>query len=113
MTTLEEHEWGKMPDGTTVKIFTLANGKGIVANITNYGAILTELQVPDRTGEPGNVVLGFESLDPYLKGHPFFGAIAGRVANRIANAKFSLDEQQYSLAPNDGPHHLHGGTKGF
>ncbi len=113
MTTLTEQDWGHTPDGVVVKLFTLANSKGMTAKITNYGGIVTELLVPDRTGRPGNVVLGFGTLAEYLKGHPFFGAIAGRVANRIANATFSLDGKDYALAANNGPHHLHGGRKGF
>ena len=102
-----------MPDGTTVKLFCLANSRGMTAGITTYGAIVTELQVPDQDGQFGNVVLGFDNLDLYLKGHPFFGAIAGRVANRIAKARFSLDGREYALAANDGVNHLHGGSKGF
>jgi len=113
MTRLEEQDWGKTLEGALVKRFTLANSNGMAARITNYGAILTELQVPDQHGKPGNVVLGFDSLESYLKGHPFFGAIAGRVANRIARAEFTLDGQQYILAANNGPNHLHGGKKGF
>src|SRR5687767_15225455 len=71
---LSHETFGKMPDGTDVKIYTLANARGMTARITEYGAILTELWVPDRNGRPGNVVLGFDNLDRYLKGHPFFGA---------------------------------------
>jgi len=69
--------------------------------------------VPDANGQSGNIVLGFGSLESYLRGHPFFGAIAGRVANRIARAEFTLDGHHYTLAANNGPNHLHGGTKGF
>src|SRR5436190_24001993 len=76
MTALKQQNWGKMPDGTEVKLFTLSNDNGIVAKITNYGAIVTELHTPDRDGQPGDVVLGFDNLEQYLKGHPFFGAIA-------------------------------------
>jgi aldose 1-epimerase len=96
-----------------VKIYTLSNSKGMTAKITEYGGIITELWVPDRNGKPGDVVLGFDNLDRYLKGHPFFGAIAGRVANRIAKGKFTLDGKEYTLAVNNGPNHLHGGIKGF
>jgi len=113
MTTLDEKASGHLPDGTAVKLFTLANDKGMAAKITTYGGILTELHAPDRNGQSGNVVLGFNTLDHYLKGHPFFGAIAGRVANRIAKAKFTLDGHEYTLAANNGPNHLHGGNKGF
>jgi aldose 1-epimerase len=110
---LEQKVFGKTPDGTEVKIYTLGNRKGMVVKVTEYGAILTELWVPDRNRKPGDVVLGFDNLDRYVKGHPFFGAIAGRVANRIANGKFKLDGKEYTLAVNNGPNHLHGGLKGF
>ena len=110
---LEHKVFGKTPDGADVKIYTLSNTKGMTAKIMEYGAILTELWVPDRNGKPGNVVLGFDNLDQYVKGHPFFGAIAGRVANRIAKGKFMLDAREYTLAVNNGPNHLHGGLKGF
>lgn len=111
--TLETSDFGPTPDGTPVKLYTLRNGRGMTVKITNYGLIVTELHVPDRAGNPGNVVLGFDNLDRYLKGHPFFGAIAGRVANRIAGARFTLDGQDFTLARNSGPNHIHGGVKGF
>lgn len=113
MSKLESKDWGTTPDGTRVSLFTLSNPAGLVAKITNYGGIVTELWTPDRNGAPGNIVLGFDNLDQYLGGHPFFGAIAGRVANRIAGAKFTLEGREYKLAANDGPNHLHGGLKGF
>src|SRR2546423_12090302 len=113
MMSLDEKIFGQMPDGTPVKIYTLRNPHGMIARITEFGAIITELHVPDRNGKDGNVVLGFDDLDRYLRGHPFFGAIAGRVANRIGNGKFVLDGQEYALAKNNGPNHLHGGLKGF
>lgn len=110
---LESKVFGRTPEGTEVRIYTLSNTKGMTVKITEYGAIITELWVPDRNGKPGDVVLGFDNLDRYLKGHPFFGAIAGRVANRIAKGKFTLDGKEYTLAVNNGPNHLHGGLKGF
>jgi aldose 1-epimerase len=100
-------------DDTPVQLYTLTNKNGLVAKITNYGAIVTELHLPDRTGKLADVVLGFESLEGYLAGHPYFGAIVGRVANRIGNAEFRLEGTRYRLAANDKPHHLHGGTKGW
>ncbi len=113
MTKLEQSEFGRMPDGTVVRLFTLTNRQGMVAKITAYGAILTELHVPDRHGKVENVVHGFDNLDQYLQGHPSFGATVGRVANRIAQGRFTLDGQEYKLAINNGPNHLHGGLKGF
>jgi aldose 1-epimerase len=113
MTSISEQDWGQTQDGTPVKLFTLKNRNGVLVKITSFGAILTELQVPDRDGKLTNVVLGFDNLNQYLKGHPAFGAIIGRVANRIANARFTLDGQEYQLAANNGPNHIHGGRKGF
>ena len=100
-------------DDTPVQLYTLTNKNGLVAKITNYGAIVTELHVPDRNGTLADIVLGFESLDAYVKGHPYFGAIVGRVANRIRNAEFTLAGKRYTLEANDKPHHLHGGRKGW
>ena len=79
----------------------------------DYGTLITELHVPDKDGKMADVVLGFDNLEAYLKGHPFFGANAGRVANRIANARFKLDGKTYKLAANNGRTHLHGGKEGF
>lgn len=111
--SVQKADFGKTAAGTPVEIFTLTNTAGSVAKITNYGAILTELHVPDKSGQMGDVVLGFDNLDAYLKGHPFFGATVGRYANRIAKGKFMLDGKDYTLVVNNGPNHLHGGTVGF
>jgi aldose 1-epimerase len=111
--SVQKSSYGKMPDGTEVEQFTLSNGKGITMKVITYGAIITELQVPDRDGKAADIVLGFDSLDGYLKGHPYFGAAIGRVANRIAKGKFTLDSTTYTVATNNGPNHLHGGLKGF
>jgi aldose 1-epimerase len=113
MTRITEQVWGATRDGTPVQLYTLTNQNGMVARITSYGAILTELQVPDQQGQLTNVVLGFDNLERYLQGHPAFGTTVGRVANRIANARFTLDNQEYRLAANHGAHHIHGGIKGF
>lgn len=94
-------------------MYTLKNTSGMVAKITNYGAILMELDVPDRSGKPVDVVLGFDKVEDYFGDHPAFGATVGRVANRIANGTFTLDGKDYTLAKNNGPHTLHGGVKGF
>ena len=111
--TVQRSSFGTLPDGTAVDLFTLTNAHGLVAKITNYGTIITELHVPDRVGNLGDVVLGFDNLDQYLKVHPYFGCTVGRVANRIAKAQFTLDGHTYKLAVNNGPNHLHGGIKGF
>jgi aldose 1-epimerase len=105
--------FGKMPDGEIVNLYTLTNTNGIRAKITNYGAILVSLEVPDRDGNLADVTLGFDTLDGYLAEHPYFGAIVGRYANRIGGARFVLNGTEYKLAANNGPNHLHGGIKGF
>ena len=110
--SMKEEAWGNV-DGKEVRLFTLTNRKGSLVKVTNYGLIITDIQTADRRGQLSHVALGFDSLDAYLKGHPFFGAIVGRVANRIAKGKFTLDGRQYTLALNDGPNALHGGLKGF
>src|SRR5262249_40445227 len=86
---------------------------GLVAKVMTYGGIITELHTPDRDGKLDNICLGFDSLQGYLAGHPFFGAIAGRVANRIARGKFTLDGTEYSLFVNNGPNAPHGAKEGF
>jgi aldose 1-epimerase len=110
---IEVASFGQLPDGTPTRLFTLTNSGGLVAKITDYGTIITELQVPDRAGKNGDVVLGFDNLQQYLKGHPYFGATVGRVANRIAKGRFTLDGKTYTLAINNAPNHLHGGLRGF
>jgi aldose 1-epimerase len=106
-------KFGTLPDGREVMLFTLDNGRGMEVDITNYGGIITSLRIPDKNKEPGDVVLGFETLEEYLGEHPYFGAIVGRFANRIAGGEFTLEGQKYSLVLNNGPCHLHGGTVGF
>ena len=107
-------EFGRMKDGTVVNLYTLTNSQGTELKITNYGATITSLKVADKEGKLADVVLGFDSLAGYLQpGVPYFGTIVGRYGNRIANARFKLDNQTYHLAANDGPNHLHGGTKGY
>jgi len=100
-------------DGKQVFLYALSNGKGMEARITNYGAIVVSLVVPDRAGKPGDVVLGYDSLSSYLKATPYFGAIVGRYGNRIGKARFTLDGKEYMLRANDGANTLHGGPKGF
>jgi aldose 1-epimerase len=100
-------------DGQSVDLYTLRNVHGVEAKITNYGGILVSLKVPDRNGKFDDVVLGFNDLDTYLKGHPYFGALIGRYGNRIAKGRFTLNGVEYKLAVNNGENTLHGGIKGF
>jgi len=109
---IEKASFGTV-DGKPVDLYTLTNAKGATAKITNYGAIVTDLQMPDKAGKMGSVVLGLDDVDTYVKKSPYFGATAGRVANRIKDATFTLDGKQYKLNANDAPHHLHGGKKGW
>ena len=109
---IEKVKWGEA-DGKEVDLYTLTNKKGLSAKITNYGALVTELHVPDKKGEMGDIVFGYDNLADYVKKTPYFGATVGRVGNRIANAKFELDGKTYKLADNNKPHHLHGGKKGW
>jgi aldose 1-epimerase len=113
MPNMTRAPFGKTADGQAVDAFTLKNANGIEVQAITYGGIITSLKVPDRNGAIGDIVLGFDSIDGYLKGHPFFGAIIGRYGNRIAKGKFSIDKQEYTLATNNGPNHLHGGARGF
>ena len=105
--------FGKTADGASVDIYTLTNRGGMEARITNYGAIVVSLTAPDRDHKFADVVLGFNDLESYLKGHPYFGAIVGRYGNRIAKGRFTLNGVEYKLAVNNGENHLHGGIKGF
>jgi len=100
-------------DNQEVFLYTLTNKNGITAEITNYGGIITRILTPDRHGKPGDIVLGYDSLQEYISNNPYFGAIAGRYANRISKGEFSLDGKTYKLATNNGNNHLHGGNKGF
>jgi aldose 1-epimerase len=100
-------------EGSEVSLFTLTGATGLIARITDYGGIITELHTRDREGRLGDIVLGFSDLESYLRGHPYFGALVGRVGNRIGGARFELDGRAYQLAANEGPNHLHGGIRGF
>lgn len=99
--------------GAPVELYTVENGRGLVLEVTTYGATITALRVPDARGQVANVVLGFDSLEPYLRGTPYFGALIGRVANRIRGARFELGGAMHVLTANAGPHHLHGGVRGW
>jgi len=111
--SIAQSAFGTMPDGTAVGLYTLTNAGGLVCKVINYGAAITELDVPDRTGRLGDVVLGFDNLPQYINDSPCFGAVVGRVANRIAKGRFAVDGKAYALAINDPPNTLHGGLRGF
>src|SRR5579872_430182 len=105
---------GKSIPAATVTQYTLINKNGIVMKCIDYGTIITELHVPDKNGKMADVVLGFDKLEDYLKGHPYFGSNVGRCANRIGNAKLSIDGKELTVTkPDNGPHTLHGGKTGF
>ncbi|NJX15702.1 galactose-1-epimerase [Tamlana crocina] len=110
---ITKSEYGKMPDGTIVEQYVLKNANGVEMAVITYGGRITSLKVPNKNGEFENVVLSFDKLDGYLGDNPYFGALIGRFGNRIAKGKFSLNGEEYSLATNNGPNHLHGGLKGF
>jgi aldose 1-epimerase len=110
---MEKEPFGKTKEGQAVDIYTFANANGVEVRAMTYGGIIVSLKVPDRSGKLDDVTLGFDSLDGYLAGHPYFGAIIGRYGNRIGKAQFTLDGVEYKLAANNGPNHLHGGLKGF
>ena len=110
---LSSQAFGKTESGQPVRQFTLANSSGIQTDILDYGGLIRTLWTPDRNGQPGDIVLGFDSLDEYLAGHPYFGVMVGRCANRIRGASFELDGVRHQLARNIGADHLHGGEGGF
>lgn len=114
---LQQETYGKMPDGTEVKIFTLTNKNGLKARVTEYGAILVSMETPDKSGKSADITHGYDTLDGWLTNTSYFGATVGRFGNRIANGKFTLDGKEYTLETNNDPGgipcHLHGGIKGF
>ena len=111
--TITEKSFGSY-EGAPVTEYTISNGNGIQVSIINYGGAITKLVAPGKDGQPGDVVLGFESLDGYLQNNnPYIGSLVGRYANRIANAKFTLNGKTYTLAANNNGNSLHGGVKGF
>jgi aldose 1-epimerase len=105
--------FGKTQDGVDIELYTLHNTRGASAKVMTFGATLVDLDMPDRNGNMGDVVLGFDTLKQYLGKTPFFGVTVGRYANRIAKGQFTLDEKTYHLAVNNGPNSLHGGSVGF
>ncbi len=111
--SVSEASFGQLPDGREATLYTLTNANGMIVKITNYAAIITSVLVDDKDGEMGDVVLGYDNLQSYVERNPFFGAVAGRYANRIAKGQFTLNGETYTLATNNGENHLHGGEEGF
>jgi len=110
---IEKSPFGRTPDGQPVELYRLRTRRGLTATLATYGGIVTSLELPDREGRLADVVLGFDALDGYLSGNPYFGAIVGRYGNRIAKGRFRLENQEHVLAVNFGANHLHGGVRGF
>jgi aldose 1-epimerase len=107
--------YAQVEDFDSIKLYTLKNKNGMTVKITNYGAIITSIIVPDRDGKMADVALGYDRVEDYINAvdKPYFGAIVGRYGNRIANGEFKLDGETYSLLKNNGKNHLHGGAIGF
>lgn len=110
---IKKDSFGKTAEGEAVDIYTLTNSKGMEARIMTRGGIVTSLKVPDRNGKIDDVALGYDTIDGYLKTNPFFGALVGRYANRIAKGRFTLNGTEYKLPINNGENALHGGLRGF
>jgi aldose 1-epimerase len=110
---LKRRTFGILPDGTAIDVITLGRAGGLEMHALTYGGIIRSLAVPDASGQAANVVLGFYRLEPYVSASPYFGAVVGRYANRIAHARFAIDGREHRLSANDSPHHVHGGFKGF
>jgi len=110
---MQKRIFGKLSGGEIVEAFTLAGAAGAALEFLTYGGIVRSIKMPDRDGTLADVVLGFDSLEPYLAEHPYFGAIVGRVAGRIPGGRFTLEGKTYELVKNDGPNQLHGGLRGL
>ena len=110
---LVKKPFGKTSDGQAVDLYVLINSKGMEVSITNYGGIVISWLAPDRVGKLEDIALGYKTLEEYVAGSPYFGAIVGRYGNRISGGAFTLDGKTYKLATNNGPNHLHGGLRGF
>jgi aldose 1-epimerase len=113
VSSVEKQPFGQTPEGKAISLYTLRNDKGAEARIMTYGGIVVSLKVPDKNGQLGDVVLGYDNLASYVSNSPYFGALVGRYGNRIAKGKFTLDGVDYTLATNNPPNALHGGLKGF
>ena len=111
--SVTEDEFATLGNGAVVHVFKLTNTSGIEIRVLDYGGIILSIMAPDRNGDLGDIVLGYDDLSGYLEETPYFGAIVGRYANRIAKGRFTLDEVEYELATNDDPNHLHGGVVGY
>ena len=110
---IQKTAFGQTPEGLTVDQYTLSNSQGMQVSILTFGGIIASLKAPNKAGTYEDIVLGYDSLAPYLSNPGYFGALIGRYANRIANGKFRLHKQSYTLATNNGANHLHGGVTGF
>ncbi len=110
---MQKQLFGNMPDGRPVHVYTLTNDLGMEARVIDYGCIILSLKVPDRNGNLGDIVHGYDKLEHYIEATPYFGAIVGRYGNRLAKGKFTLEGTEYELAINNGENHLHGGLIGF
>ncbi len=110
---VESQDWGETPEGQGIQLYSIVNGRGAEAQITNYGGIVVSLKVPDRDGRLDDVVLGYDTLPEYVDDLSYFGCIVGRYANRIAGGRFTLNGVGYTLTANERWNHLHGGIKGF
>jgi len=113
LAAIQHAPWGSDAPGEPAQLFILRNAHGVEVQLTNYGGIITSIKTPDRAGRFADIVLGYDSLAGYLRASPYFGAIVGRYANRIARGRFTLDGTTYTLAVNNGPNSLHGGRRGF
>ncbi len=113
MSRVTSEPFGRTPDSREVTAYTLRNATGIAVQVLNYGGLITSLTAPDRSGVFADIVLGYKVLDGYLNANPYFGALVGRCANRLAGGRFVLHGRKYQLAVNNGPNHLHGGPGGF
>jgi aldose 1-epimerase len=111
--TVARSDFGTLPDGRTVELFTLTNANGIEVRLMEYGGIVLSILTPDRSGALGDIVLGYDDLAGYLEENPYFGALIGRYGNRIGGASFTLDGEHYQLTANETPNQLHGGEVGF
>ncbi len=111
--TITAAPFGRLPDGRDTTLYTLSNGAGMVACISDFGGVITQLHAPGRDGAMADVVLGFDDVTPYAGASEYFGALIGRYGNRIARARFTLDGETRQLDVNNGENHLHGGLQGF